>query len=162
MYTKSGNHGKLLMCVHAARMYRLFDVVLLRFPTISSVTTKGGIYTCSAHWLDYSPTRSIFFASSVLYEFYRWSISFARDLHRLPIANMSHCINTTSNCSFVPHAVHFHMELLNFYSVLCFFLSIFVRTYCYYCLQSHPNSLSTHDVHNATLKQWHFDMSRVS
>lgn len=26
-----------------------------------------------------------FFASSVLYAFYRWSISFARDLHRLPI-----------------------------------------------------------------------------
>lgn len=104
-----------------------------------------------------------FFASSVLYEFYRWSISFARDLHRLPIvANMSHCINTTSNCSFVPHAVHFHMELLNFYSVLCFSLSILLGTYCYYCLQSHPNSLSTHDVHNATLKQWHFDMSRVS
>lgn len=98
MYRKSGNHGKLLnahvasvyvMCAHAARMYRLFDVALLRFPTISSLLLRR-----VAHWLNYSPTLSIFRLFSAACEFYRWSISIARDLHRLPLANTSRCINT--------------------------------------------------------------------
>lgn len=54
-----------------------------------------------------------------------------------------------------------HLALLNLYAVLCFFLGSFsLGTYWYYCLQSHPNSLSTHDVHNATLEQWHLDTSK--
>lgn len=103
------------------------------------------------------PLRRIF-TSSVLYEFYRWSISFARELHRIPAVNMSRCITATSNRSFVPHAVHFHMKLLNFHCVVCFPSRFVLGTCCSDCLQSHLNSLSTHDKHNATLEQWHFDM----
>lgn len=99
MCTKSGNHGKLLMslisygCVFVCVCSSDVSVgrrVITMLPHNQLRYYEGWhIYTCSAHQLNHSPTRSLFASSVQLHEFYRWSISFARDLHRFPIVNTS-------------------------------------------------------------------------
>lgn len=152
--------------MYAIRIYWLVELSLLRFPTISSVILlKGGVWTYSVHIHSivhplclFSRLFTAIVHLVVLHYMYftdGWFLSPEIYIDSTLSYIWMHQYNQKSfvctTCSSFSHGIA---------QFLLRFLFILLGTHCYYCLQSHPNSLSTHDEHNATLKQWHLDMSK--
>lgn len=152
--TENGNHGKLLitsvyMCVCNSARTVGTNVVTTSPLAISSVTEgwHTHTYTCTFYLID-SPTLcsfalSLFIAPrldsvciSQMVDFFCSRFTF-RSIP--PHRSYKECIRSTSNRTTCSH-IHFSHGAAE--KPILF---VFLGTYCYYCLQSHPNSLSTHD-----------------